>query len=55
MKNKLYEIAAKHSYQVSERGDLEQHWNDSEDFIEVSVWSLEAMLQEAYEAGKNSK
>ena len=52
---KVYEIAAKHLITVQERGDLEAHHCDSEDFIEVSVWGLEAALKDAYEAGRKSK
>lgn len=51
----LFEIAAKHLITVQERGDLEAHHCDSEDFIEVSVWGLEAALKDAYEAGRKSK
>jgi len=40
---------------VQERGDLEARHCDSEDFIEGSVWGLEAALKDAYEAGRKSK
>jgi len=40
---------------VQERGGLEARQCDSEDFIEVSVWGLEAALKDAYESGRNSK
>ena len=52
---KVYEIAAKHLILVAERGDLETRHCDREDFIEVSVWGLEAALKDAYEAGRKSK
>ena len=52
---KVYEIAAKHLITVQERGDLKARHCDSEDFIEVSVWGLEAALKDAYEAGRKSK
>ena len=52
---KVYEIAAKHLIAVEERGGLEARHSDGEDFIEVSVWSLEAALKEAYEAGRKAK
>ena len=52
---KVYEIAAKHLITVQERGDLEAHHCDSEDFIEIPVWGLEAALKDAYEAGRKSK
>lgn len=56
MKKQLVEIAKKHSYSIETRGDLESRYNDDEDFIEVSVWSIQAMLEEAYELGrKDSK
>ena len=51
----VYEIAAKHLIAVQERGDLEARHSDREDFIEVSVWGLEAALKDAYEAGRKSK
>lgn len=51
----IYEIAAKHLIAVQERGGLEIRHSDSEDFIEVPVWSLEAALKEAYEAGRKAK
>ena len=52
---KVYEIAAKHLTAAAERGDLETHHSDREDFIEIPVWGLEAALKEAYEAGRRSK
>ena len=55
VEKKAYEIAAKHLIQVEERGDLETRHSDSEDFIEIPVWGLEAALKEAYEAGRKSK
>ena len=36
----LLEIAKKAIYAIEERGSLEAKGNDSEDFIETSVWSL---------------
>ena len=52
--SEILEIAKKHSTAIAERGDLETRNNDNEDFIEISVWNLKAMLQEAYEAGKQA-
>ena len=51
----IYEIAAKNLIQVAERGDLQTHHSDLEDFIEVSVWGLESALKAAYEAGRKSE
>lgn len=50
----LVEIAKKHIYPVEVRGDLETRDNDSEDFLDVSVWSIKAALTAAYELGKES-
>ena len=50
----LLEIAKKNSCAIEERGDFEKRNNDSEDFLEVSVWSLKEMLKEAYEIGKQN-
>lgn len=54
MKKQLVEIAKKNSYSIETRGDLESRHNDDEDFIELSVWSIQAMIEEAYELGKKS-
>lgn len=51
----LLEIAKKASYAIEYRGDLEVRNWDEEDFIEVSVVSVERMLEEAYLLGKASK
>ncbi len=50
----LVEIAKKYIYPVEVRGDLETCDNDSEDFLDVSVWSIKAALEAAYELGKES-
>lgn len=56
MRKQLVEIAKKNSYRIETRGDLESRHNDDEDFIELSVWSIQSMLEEAYELGrKDSK
>ena len=54
MKKQLIEIAKKNSYSIETRGDLETRNGDSEDFIEMSVWSIKAMLEEAYELGRKA-
>lgn len=48
---KLLEIVKRNSVSVESRGDLERRRSDSEDFIEVSVWGIKAMLEEAYKLG----
>ncbi|WP_071133109.1 DUF6900 domain-containing protein [Alterileibacterium massiliense] len=50
----LLAIAKKNNWEVEERGDLETRHSDQDDFIEVSVWGLKAMLEEAYAAGKTA-
>lgn len=37
LKKELFEIAARTLYGVEERGDLEHRFNNSEDFLDVSV------------------
>ncbi|MDT3768174.1 hypothetical protein QS713_08890 [Gleimia hominis] len=51
----LLEIAKKHSFEVATRGDLERRMWDDEDFLEVSVWGLKVMLEDAYKLGKQTK
>lgn len=56
LKKQLYQIAAQCMVTVENRGDLEYRGNDEEDFVDVSVGSIEAALQMAYELGlKNAK
>lgn len=50
----LLDIAKEHCFAVEERGDLKARNNDVEDFLEISVWGLQAMLQAAFELGKQS-
>lgn len=40
LKKELFEIALRTLYGVEERGDLEHRFNDSEDFLDVSVWGF---------------
>lgn len=51
----LLEIAKSTAYSVEQRGDLEYRMSDSEDFIEVSVGSIEEMLEQAFLLGKASR
>lgn len=48
IKKELAMIAEKHIPELDGRGDLEQHYSDSKDFFETSVWSLEEALMAAY-------
>lgn len=49
---KIMEIVKKEIPYLADRESLERQWSDSEDFIETSVWSLEAVIKKAYEMGK---
>ena len=53
--NALLKIAKKNIVPMENRADLESHWSDDEDFLDVAVWELKAALIEAYELGKASK
>lgn len=55
MKEEILNIAKKHSYAVKVRRSLERRNTDSEDFLDISVWSLQAMLEKAYELGRQNK
>lgn len=50
----LEKIAMQENAAIEERGGLERKWNDTEDFPEVAVWSIEAMLAAAYKLGKQA-
>ena len=50
--HKVLEIAKRVVYGVKERGDLEQRFNDSEDFLDIAVWTLREAMEEAYALGK---
>lgn len=52
--DKLLEIAMKHNGEMRERGDFETRNSDQDDFLEVSIWGLKAMLEEAFEAGRKA-
>lgn len=49
---KIMEIVRKEMPELADRENLDRQWSDSEDFIETSVWSLEAVIKKAYEMGK---
>ena len=48
----LEQIAIEESLLIAERGGLDYRGNDSEDFLDISVWTLRTMLARAYELGK---
>ena len=49
---KVLEIAKRVVYGVKERGDLEQRYRDSDDFLDIAVWTLREAMEEAYALGK---
>lgn len=53
-KRQRYALAKKHIYGIEERGDLETHNSDSEDFFEISVWELVDIIDAAYEFGQKN-
>ena len=48
----LERIALEASYSLEERGGIEGRNNDIEDFPEVSILAIQAMLEKAYLLGK---
>lgn len=54
-KKQLLDLAKKYIYGVQERGDLETRNNDSEDFMDVAVWNIKALIEAAYQLGKEAK
>lgn len=51
----LLEIAKKASYTIDQRGDLEYRMSDIEDFLDISVGAIEAMLEQAFLLGRKSR
>ena len=49
---KLEQIATDASETLGERGDIACRWNDEEDFPEICITSIQAMLEAAYRLGK---
>jgi len=54
IEKELYRIAAFHSWEIENRGDLEYRGNDSEDYIELSVGAIQGMLEQAFELGRKT-
>jgi hypothetical protein len=52
---KLEQIAMDADFALEQRGGLDTRRNDTEDFIELSVWGIREMLRKAYELGKAEK
>ena len=49
---KLEQIAMDADFALELRSGLDTRRNDTEDFIELSVWGIREMLRKAYELGK---
>ena len=52
---KIVKIAQENIVPMENRADLERHYNNEEDFLDIAVWGLKAALIAAYELGKKSK
>ena len=50
--NALTKIAKKVIVPMENRTDLERHFNEDEDFLEIAIWELKDALIEAYKLGK---
>lgn len=50
-KERIFAAASPKIVDLPLRGNLEARNNDEEDFLTVSVWELEAALEEAYRLG----
>lgn len=48
---KLEQIAMNASYTLKKRGSIALHHNDSDDFPEIDITSIQEMLEEAYRLG----
>lgn len=51
----LNKIATKINYTLRERGDLEARNIDEQDFVNIPVWEIKEMLEQAYLLGKQNK
>lgn len=53
--DRLVTIAKENIVAMENRADLERHYSDEEDFLDIAVWELKTILINAYELGKKSK
>lgn len=51
-KIELNKIATRINYTLRDRGNLETHNVDEQDFVNIPVWELKEMLEQAYKLGK---
>ena len=52
---KIIKIARENIVTMENRNDLERHFNNEEDFLDIAVWELKTVLLAAYELGRKSK
>lgn len=50
VKRKLEKMAVNMAY-LERRGDLKSRHNDEDDFVDMAVWTIESLVQEAYLMG----
>ncbi|MBR1810995.1 MAG: hypothetical protein IJ766_05005 [Clostridia bacterium] len=48
----ILRIAQKTICPMEQRADLERHFSDSEDFLDIAVWELKDAMLAAYELGR---
>ena len=48
---RIENIAMSKCHEIGWRGGLDKRNNDSEDFPEISIWGIQAMLEAVYKAG----
>ena len=53
--SELLRVARETILAMENRTDLERHFSDEEDFLDVAVWELKAALTAAFELGKASR
>jgi hypothetical protein len=53
--SELLRVARETILAMENRTDLERHFSDEEDFLDVAVWELKAALTVAFELGKASR
>lgn len=51
---KIVKIAQANIVTMENRADLERHYNDEEDFLDIAVWELKTVLEAAYELGRKA-
>ena len=55
MEKQLLNIAMANSTAMEYRKSFEKKNNDGDDFVEVGIWGLKKMLEEAYLLGQESR